>query len=194
MASLGLVGYGSDDSEEDEDTGPAVGVPSLLPPVLGAGNDDDDDDDDDEEGAKPAAAPEWSAPEPVGTSVLPDFEDALAQAETPAFLTSEADRKAEFEHVAFDSRPTPPEEKPEPSAPEPSMPPPKAPPPKTGKAAANAAAAARDRARGVERKGEDKESVKDRTKLKRQRDQSASFLGGRWKSDEEMHMRDNFDS
>lgn len=37
-------------------------------------------------------------------------------------------------------------------------------------------------------------SMKDRTKLKRQRDQSASFLGGRWKSEQEMHMRDFFDS
>jgi len=37
-------------------------------------------------------------------------------------------------------------------------------------------------------------SMKDRTKIKRQRDQSASFLGGRWKSEQEMHMRDFFDS
>jgi len=37
-------------------------------------------------------------------------------------------------------------------------------------------------------------SVKDRTKEKRKRDQSASFLGGRWKTEEEMHMRDHFDS
>ena len=34
----------------------------------------------------------------------------------------------------------------------------------------------------------------DRTKEKRKRDQSASFLGGRWKTEEEMHMRDHFDS
>ena len=36
--------------------------------------------------------------------------------------------------------------------------------------------------------------MKDRTKEKRKRDQSAGFLGGHWKSDEEMRMRDNFDS
>ena len=28
----------------------------------------------------------------------------------------------------------------------------------------------------------------------RKLDQSASFLGGRWKTEEEMHMRDHFDS
>ena len=43
-------------------------------------------------------------------------------------------------------------------------------------------------------KGGNQASVKDRTKDKRKLDQSASFLGGRWKSEEEMHMRDNFDS
>uniref|UniRef100_A0A7S0L1U0 Uncharacterized protein n=2 Tax=Coccolithus braarudii TaxID=221442 RepID=A0A7S0L1U0_9EUKA len=37
-------------------------------------------------------------------------------------------------------------------------------------------------------------TLKDRTKIKRQRDQSASFLGGRWKTEQEMHMRDFFDS
>ena len=36
--------------------------------------------------------------------------------------------------------------------------------------------------------------MKERTKNKRKLDQSASFLGGRWKTEEEMHMRDNFDS
>ena len=43
-------------------------------------------------------------------------------------------------------------------------------------------------------KDDEKLSMKDRTKEKRKRDQSASFLGGRWKSEEEMHMRDHFDS
>ena len=37
-------------------------------------------------------------------------------------------------------------------------------------------------------------SVKERTRDKRKRDQSAGFLGGRWKSDQEMAMRDHFDS
>ena len=54
------------------------------------------------------------------------------------------------------------------------------------------AAAARP-AKGKGKAGE-AESVKDRTKEKRKRDHSASFLGGRWKSDEEMRMRDFFDS
>mmetsp|Transcript_887 Transcript_887/g.1478 ORF Transcript_887/g.1478 Transcript_887/m.1478 type:complete len:243 (-) Transcript_887:236-964(-) len=43
-------------------------------------------------------------------------------------------------------------------------------------------------------RAEGKSSMKDRTKEKRKRDQSASFLGGRWKSEEEMHLRDHFDS
>ena len=42
--------------------------------------------------------------------------------------------------------------------------------------------------------GKGEETLKDRTKNKRKLDQSASFLGGRWKTEEEMHMRDNFDS
>ena len=50
------------------------------------------------------------------------------------------------------------------------------------------------RAAGKGGKGGEALSVKDRTKDKRKRDQSASFLGGRWKTEEEMHMRDNFDS
>jgi hypothetical protein len=51
---------------------------------------------------------------------------------------------------------------------------------------------------GAGKGGADKEKekmdMKERTKLKRQRDQSASFLGGQWKSEEEMHLRDHFDS
>ena len=43
-------------------------------------------------------------------------------------------------------------------------------------------------------KGGETVSMKDRTKEKRKRDQSASFLGGRWKTEEEMHLRDHFDS
>ena len=42
--------------------------------------------------------------------------------------------------------------------------------------------------------GEDALTMKERTKNKRKLDQSASFLGGRWKTEEEMHMRDHFDS
>ena len=42
--------------------------------------------------------------------------------------------------------------------------------------------------------GPDGLTMKERTKNKRKLDQSASFLGGRWKTEEEMHMRDNFDS
>ena len=40
----------------------------------------------------------------------------------------------------------------------------------------------------------EKLSMKDRPKEKRKRAQSAGFLGGHGKSDEEMHMRDHFDS
>ena len=47
---------------------------------------------------------------------------------------------------------------------------------------------------GVSRKDSRTTAMKDRTKEKRKRDQSAGFLGGHWKSDEEMRMRDNFDS
>ncbi|EOD18144.1 hypothetical protein EMIHUDRAFT_349862 [Emiliania huxleyi CCMP1516] len=50
----------------------------------------------------------------------------------------------------------------------------------------------REPSKGVSKR--EQESLKDRTKLKRQKDQSASFLGGRWKTEQEMHMRDFFDS
>ena len=49
-------------------------------------------------------------------------------------------------------------------------------------------------AAGKQPEEKEKLSMKDRTKEKRKRDQSAGFLGGHWKSDEEMRMRDNFDS
>jgi hypothetical protein len=47
------------------------------------------------------------------------------------------------------------------------------------------------------KRGRDKssaESVKARTEKKRKSGQSASFLGGAWKSETEMAFRDNFDS
>ena len=49
-------------------------------------------------------------------------------------------------------------------------------------------------ARAGKGKGDEGLTMKERTKNKRKLDQSASFLGGRWKTEEEMHMRDNFDS
>ena len=185
-----LVNYSDDDSDDDDDD-----APRAVQPTAFAAAADEDDEDEDDASAPPAKTPRMDAPPAAqsSASVLPDFEDALSQAETPTFLSAPSD--GHFEHVAFDSRPPPPppEEK---AAASSSMPPPRAPPASTAAAPA-AAAAARDRARGADaRKGDkkDKESVKDRTKIKRERDQSASFLGGRWKSDEEMHMRDNFDS
>ena len=59
-------------------------------------------------------------------------------------------------------------------------------------ARASRPAQVREPSKGVSKR--EQESLKDRTKLKRQKDQSASFLGGRWKTEQEMHMRDFFDS
>ena len=185
-----LVAY-SDDDDDDDDDDDAPAVLGVQPTALTALADDDDDDDDDD--SAPSKQQRVDAPPTIQPSglALPDFEDALSQAETPAFLSAPPSADW-FEHVEFDSRPPPPP--PEEKAPAPEMPPPRAPPKPT---AAQTAAAARDRARGADRgdsKKKDKESLKDRTKLKRERDQSASFLGGAWKTEEEMHMRDNFDS
>ena len=123
--------------------------------------------------------------------MLPSFEDALENAETPAWI---AQPKAEVEHAAFDDRAA--------AA--------KAAEAAAAKAAAAKAAAAAERSKAAAseagrakppaggaagKQPEEKElSMKDRTKEKRKRDQSAGFLGGHWKSDEEMRMRDNFDS
>ena len=205
-----LVAY--DDSDDSEDVQFAtkmlapttVAAPPLrsalsMPAFAAAIHRDDDEDDDDEEGAaKKATAP---PPTAKPASALPDFEEALSGAETPAFLSVPA---GEFEHVSFDMRPPAPEpreaDRSSTCAPRPGV-------AAAAQSAAAAAAAMRERARGGKPaagkggagkggadKGKEKLDLKERTKLKRQRDQSASFLGGQWKSEEEMHLRDHFDS
>ena len=139
----------------------------------------DDSDSDDE---KPAATAAAAAEEP--SSGLPSFEDAINQAETLSGGTGFLFAPQASLRRKLCSPPEPPPEESKPAAASSSSssaakPPPKPPPAKAP-------------AKAEEKKG--KESLKDRTKLKRQRDQSASFLGGRWKSDLEMSMRDNFDS
>lgn len=47
--------------------------------------------------------------------------------------------------------------------------------------------------REAAKRAAERESVKARTEKKRKAGQSASFLGGAWKSQTEMHFRDNFD-
>ena len=205
-----LVSY--DDSDEEEEEGAHAAAPPLptalrmVADATGRASDEDDSDsgeDVEPSGRKsdlPAAGSvnTTSAAESTGSSaLLPDFEDAIAGADTPAFLSAPP---AEFEHETFDIKPEVPAQAAAASAGS----------SKGGDAAASgrasvrqdvSAAAARERQRGGKGSGKgsgkgekEKLDLKERTKLKRQRDQSASFLGGRWKSEEEMHMRDNFDS
>jgi hypothetical protein len=181
-----------------------------MPAFAAAIHRDDEEDEDDEEGAaKKATAP---PPPTKPASALPDFEEALSNAETPAFLSVPA---GDFEHVSFDMRPPAPEPSAQPNAAAASTREadrsstcaPRSGVAAAAQSAAAAAAAMRERARGGKaaagkggagKGGADKEKekmdMKERTKLKRQRDQSASFLGGQWKSEEEMHLRDHFDS
>ena len=103
----------SDESDEDE---PAAPVPAslLVKPAALLGDpdeDEDDEDDEDDEAEKKRVAPPLpsaasTADEAGGSGiVLPDFEDALSQAETPAFLSAPPE---EFITDAFDDRPPPP--------------------------------------------------------------------------------------
>jgi hypothetical protein len=205
-----LVAYSDDESDGDEpaQTAPVapLRLPALAATALGAASSSDDDDDDDEPPAKrqapervPSAEDHAAQGSSNAQSSLPDFEEAISSAQLPAFLTTPA---GEFEHVAFNDRSAPESEVKPAAAAEP------APAASVGGArpssSATAPEARRDVARGkhapgakpstAEGKEKDKQSLKDRTKEKRKKDQSASFLGGRWKTEEEMHMRDNFDS
>ena len=219
-----VADYSSDsDDAEPAPANPRTTInPAILALQAGGGSEDDDDDSEDEAEAaakmkrQKIAAEEEAA---AAASGLPSFEDALANADTnPEWMRAPG---GEFEHVAFDdtavtaaglaaaaseaeaaaaaaqARAAKMQQRAAAGS------------GSSGGAAGSssssgssgfaakqpAAAAMRDRARGVApTKEKEKESVKDRTKEKRKKDQSASFLGGRWKSDEEMHLRDHFDS
>ena len=200
-----LVAYSDDESDGDEPPAQAAPIaPLRLPAVaataLGLASSSDDDDDDEPPAKRQAPEKALLAEDKASAetssnaqTLLPDFEEAISNAQLPAFLSVPA---GEFEHVAFNHRPAPaPEVQPAAAAAE------AAPAAGSGsKSAMTAPVASRDKrapsakAASAADKEKDRQSLKDRTKEKRKKDQSASFLGGRWKSEEEMHMRDNFDS
>ena len=194
-----LVNYSDDSDDEDGNVPPSAAPAILALSSVNAADDNSDDDDDDEEAKKQERVPEVIEPEADASSGLPDFEEALLNAETPAFLSPEYG--GEFEHHAFDETAASAAgtaaaaSEAAATAASAAMAVARAAARSSSSAAkpsaAATAAAVRDKARGVAAKAKEKEkeSIKDRTKEKRKRDQSASFLGGRWKSDEEMHMR-----
>ena len=212
------------DDVEPAPANPRTTINPAIPALQAGGGSEDDDDDSEDEAEAAAkmkrqkiAAEEEAA---AAASGLPSFEDALANADTnPEWMRAPG---GEFEHVAFDDTAvTAAGLAAAASEAEAAAAAAQARAAKIQQRAAAgsgssgggagsssgsgssgfaakqpAAAAMRDRARGVAAptKEKEKESVKDRTKEKRKKDQSASFLGGRWKSDEEMHLRDHFDS
>ena len=100
-----LVDYADSDDDDNLLAPTIVATPPLrsalsMPAFEAAIHRDDDEDEDDEDGAaKKATAP---PPPTKPASALPDFEEALSNAETPAFLSVPA---GDFEHVSFDMRP-----------------------------------------------------------------------------------------
>ena len=85
-----LVDYADSDDDDNLLAPTIVATPPLrsalsMPAFAAAIHRDDDEDEDDEEGAaKKATAP---PPPTKPASALPDFEEALSNAETPAFLS-----------------------------------------------------------------------------------------------------------
>ncbi|KAL1510539.1 hypothetical protein AB1Y20_006842 [Prymnesium parvum] len=202
MLALGDYGSGSDDDDASDDEPPPK--PSvLLPPLAAQVVSSDDDEDEDivpqsgrgevDQGSSAVVQEEGGAEEG-----LPSIEDVLANTSASEFLTAP---KEEFEHQSFDRKapdttsPTVPSQSAESSGYGMGM----GKKTQTAEQMAHAARLAKQQAsgkgkpagKGAEKKGE---SIKDRTKNKRKLDQSASFLGGRWKTEEEMHLRDHFDS
>lgn len=202
---LALGEYASE-SDENQSLGSPPAAPGLTLPSLAAqveGSDDDGEDEDEDgagssEVARVSTVPDRMVTLPARDEGLPSIEDVLAQATPSEFLAAP---KEEFEHESFDTK-----------AEAARLINSAASPgtagasttssrafDRTAEARAHAARIAKNQAqgngkasgKGAEKKGE---SVKDRTKNKRKLDQSASFLGGRWKSEEEMHLRDHFDS
>eukprot|EP00965_Chrysotila_dentata_P241710 6204438-Pleurochrysis_carterae.AAC.2 len=217
----GLVQYDDDEDDDENDdldgpqpvlVQPAMQLPLLAAQAAGSSDDNDEGDSDGGDGSdevkRPLGESAWKArridslPKPSSgdgkpstDQSLPSIEDVLDKVEVPDFL---AVPRTEIEHEAFDARAPAPAahatagaaatldellavKEPAPGAVTTG---------KAGKTAAKAGVSA-ERSRKDER---DKVSTKDKTKEKRKRDQSASFLGGRWKTDQEMHMRDYFDS
>jgi|TARA_B100000524_G_scaffold203217_1_gene105996 hypothetical protein len=197
---LGLGAYDDSDEEEEKPSSgaPSVGgiFPSLLTAQAAADDDDSSDDESDDDSSDDESAPSVAAPaaaaseEAVQSQALPSIDEVLDSVETPSFLTKP---KAEIEHLAFDTKAA------EVKAAE-AQQQAAAKREAATEAASHAAglpimkAASTVREAPVGQEDKTRESLKDRTKEKRKRDQSASFLGGRWKTEEEMHMRDFFDA
>ena len=82
-AMLGLGGYGSgSDDDEDENAAAATAAPALVLPALAAGALASDDDDD--SGGNRGCSGGRDLRRRTAAGVLPSFEDALENAETPA--------------------------------------------------------------------------------------------------------------
>ena len=188
---LGLGAYDDSDEEEEKPSSGAPSVGGIFPSLLTAQAAADADASSDDESAPSVAAPAAAASEEaVQSQALPSIDEVLDSVETPSFLTKP---KAEIEHLAFDTKAA------EVKAAE-AQQQAAAKREAATEAASHAAglpimkAASTVREAPVGQEDKTRESLKDRTKEKRKRDQSASFLGGRWKTEEEMHMRDFFDA
>lgn len=194
----GLGGYGSeedegDDEAEEEEERREENAAKRFVARVGDGSDDDSDEAD---GAG-AGSGRGSAPQPAedGTAsaltaqpqLLPSADDILASATGLAPALPAQLQPAHPTLVL--SGPVPPPAAADAAAAvlarASALPGPSASRASAAVPSADAAKRARDKER---------ESVKARTEKKRKAGQSASFLGGAWKSETEMHFRDNFDS